>query len=112
MSVADNFDNIKALAVDAAVAAANKTKQVARISKAALEIRSLEIKIKKAQMELGKLYYRDYVVEEEQDIAEYLPWCKRIDDAKRKISQLQDYIEELKNDDIIDVKTEDDPVDI
>ena len=30
------------------------------------------------------------------DAAEYLPWCQKIDEAKQTIADLQDYIEELK----------------
>ena len=47
-------------------------------------------------MELGKLYYRDYVLGEEQDEAEYLPWCKRIDESKQTIADMRDYLDELK----------------
>ena len=59
-------------------------------------IYSEEDKIKKAYSELGKLYYRDYVVGEELDEAEYLPWCQKIDEAKQTIADLRDYIDELK----------------
>ena len=57
---------------------------------------TLEEAVKKAEAELGKLYYRDYAVGEEMDSAEYLPWCQKIDEAKQTIADLQDYIEELK----------------
>ena len=97
MAFTENFDTIKEKAAEVAMSAAKKTKQLAEISKANIAIYSLEDKIKKAETELGKLYYRDYAVEEERDIAEYLPWCKKIDEAKRSIADLRDYIEELKN---------------
>ena len=97
MAVLDNLDAIKEKATEVATTAVQKTKQLAKISKANLEILALEDKIKKAYKELGKLYYRDYAVEEEHDEAEYLPWCTKIDDAKRTIADLRDYIEELKN---------------
>ena len=96
MDIRENFDTIKDKAVEVAATAVKKTKQVAMISKANIEILALQDKIKKAQLELGKLYYRDYAVDEESDIAEYLPWCKKIDEAKRTIAELRDYIEELK----------------
>ncbi len=96
MAILDDLDNIREKATEVAAAAARKTKQLAQISKANIEIYSLEDKIKKAQLELGKLYYRDYAVEEERDIAEYLPFCKKIDDAKRAIADLRDHIEDLK----------------
>lgn len=97
MAFTDSFDTIKEKAAEVAVSAAKKTKQLAAISKANIAIYSLEDKIKKAEAELGKLYYRDYAVDEEHDLAEYLPWCKKIDEAKRSIADLRDYIDELKN---------------
>ncbi|MBQ9967147.1 MAG: hypothetical protein IJO88_00295 [Oscillospiraceae bacterium] len=97
MAILDDLDNIKEKATEVAAAAAKKTKQLARISKANIEIYALEDKIKKAQLELGRLYYRDHAAEEERDIAEYLPYCKKIDAAKREIAELRDYIEDLKN---------------
>ncbi len=97
MALFDNLDTIREKAAEAAQAAAKKTKQLAEIAKSTVSIRSLEDKIKKAQQELGKLYYRDYVVGEELDEAEYLPWCQQIDEAKQSIADLRDYIDELKS---------------
>ncbi len=96
MAFSETFDTIREKAAEAAQAAAKKTKQLAEIAKANVSIYSEEDKIKKAQQELGKLYYRDYVVGEELDEAEYLPWCQQIDEAKQTIADLQDYIAELK----------------
>lgn len=96
MAFLDNLDTIREKAAEAAQAAARKTKQLAEIAKTNVNIHSEEDKIKKAQQELGKLYYRDYVVGEELDEAEYLPWCRQIDEAKQTIADLQDYITELK----------------
>lgn len=96
MALFDSIDTIREKAAEAAQAAARKTKQLAEIAKSNVSIYSEEDKIKKAQQELGKLYYRDYVVGEEMDEAEYLPWCKQIDEAKQTIADLRDYIEELK----------------
>lgn len=96
MALLDSIDNIREKATEAAQYAAKKTKKLAEIAKANLSIYQEEDKIKKAQTELGKLYYRDYVVGEEMDTAEYLPWCQSIDEAKQTISDLRDYIDELK----------------
>ena len=96
MALLDSIDTIREKAAEAAQAAARKTKQLAEIAKSNVSIYSEEDKIKKAQQELGKLYYRDYVVGEEMDEAEYLPWCRQIDEAKQTIADLRDYIEELK----------------
>ncbi len=96
MALMDNLETIREKAAEAAQAAAKKTKKLAEIAKANISIYSEEDKVKKAQMELGKLYYRDYVVGEELDEAEYLPWCQQIDEAKQTIADLRDYIENLK----------------
>ena len=96
MAIFDNLDTIREKAAEAAQAAAKKTKQLAEIAKANVSIYSEEDKIKKAQQELGKLYYRDYVVGEELDEAEYLPLCRQIDESKQTIADMRDYIAELK----------------
>ena len=96
MAFFDNISSLKEKAAEAAQVAARKTKKMAEIAKANVSIYAEEDKIKKAEAELGKLYYRDYAVGEEMDTAEYLPWCQKIDEAKQTIADLQDYIEELK----------------
>ena len=88
MAFFDSIDSIREKAAEAAQTAAKKTKKLAEIAKANVSIYSEEDKIKKAQQELGKLYYRDYVVGEEMDEAEYLPWCQQIDEAKQTIADL------------------------
>ena len=107
MAFMNSIENIRGRAAEAAQAAAKKTKKLAEIAKANLSIYSEEDKIKKAQAELGKLYYRDYVVGEEMDQAEYLPWCQKIDEAKQTIADLRDYIEELKTQRVEIVEEED-----
>lgn len=97
MAMKESLDTLYGMASDAAQAAARKTKQLAEIAKANLSIYAEEDKIKKAQLELGKLYYRDYVLGEEQDEAEYLPWCQKIDESKQTIADMRDYIDELKS---------------
>lgn len=99
MSWNDNFEALKGMATDVAQAAAKKTKQLAAEAKASLAIRAEEEKIKKAQIELGKLYYRDFVVGEEPDAAEYLPWCQRITESKETIEDLKAAVDDLKSDD-------------
>lgn len=96
MGFNENFDVIKEKATGAAQSAVRKTKQLAEMAKVNLSIYGEEDKVKKAYAELGKLYYRDYAVEEEHDEAEYLQWCRRIDEAKQNIADLKDYLEELK----------------
>ena len=96
MNFSENFEAAKNIAVETAQAAARKAKQLAAIAKANVAIYAEEDKVRKAERELGKLYYRDYAVGEEQDSAEYLPWCQKIDESKQAIAALQDQIAQLR----------------
>ena len=80
------------------VFAAAKAKELAAVAKANISIYAEEDKVKKAEIELGKLYYRDYAVGEELDTAEYLPWCQKIDESKKLIAELKDFIASLRED--------------
>ena len=91
-----NFDELKETAVNAAAAAAQKTRDLAAIAKANLSIMSEENKIRKAEIEIGKLFYRDYALGEEMDSAEYLPWCEKITESKAVIEDLNAMIADLK----------------
>lgn len=86
------------MAVEAAQTAAAKAKELAAVAKANISIYAEEDKVKKAEIELGKLYYRDYAVGEEPDTAEYLPWCQKIDESKKTIAELKDFIASLRED--------------
>lgn len=96
MGFMESIGTLREKAGEAAQVAARKSKKLAEIAKANISIYTEEDKIKKAENELGKLYYRDYAVGEELDVAEYLPWCQKIDEAKQTIADLRDYVEELK----------------
>lgn len=112
MAFMDSLDSIREKATEAAQIAAKKTKKLAEIAKANLSIYAEEDKIKKAQTELGKLYYRDYVVGEDLDTAEYLPWCLKIDESKEAIADLRDYIDELKAEHVQEDLTFEDDLDM
>ena len=99
MRFSENFEAAKNMAVEAAQTAAAKAKELAAVAKANIAIYAEEDKVKKAEIELGKLYYRDYAVGEELDTAEYLPWCQKIDESKKLIAELKDYIDDVKADD-------------
>ena len=92
MRFSENFEAAKNIAVEAAQPAAAKAKELAAVAKANISIYAEEDKVKKAEIELGKLYYRDYAVGEELDTAEYLPWCQKIDESKKAIAELKDFI--------------------
>ena len=91
MRFSENFEAAKNMAVEAAQTAAAKAKELAAIAKANISIYAEEDKVKKAEIELGKLYYRDYAVGEEMDSAEYLPWCQKIDESKKAIAEAKKY---------------------
>lgn len=92
MRFSENFEAAKNMAVEAAQTAAAKAKELAAIAKANISIYAEEDKVKKAEIELGKLYYRDYAVGEELDTAEYLPWCQKIDESKKAIAELKELL--------------------
>lgn len=101
MNLTENFESVKKFAVDAAQTATQKAKILAAVAKANVSIYAEEDKIRKAEAQLGKLYYRDYAVGEEMDSAEYLPWCQKIDESKKLIEELKDYIDSLKQDEAV-----------
>ena len=96
MNLTENFESVKKFAVDAAQTATQKAKILAAVAKANVSIYAEEDKIRKAEAQLGKLYYRDYAVGEEMDTAEYLPWCQKIDESKKAIAELKDFIASLR----------------
>ena len=88
MGFNESFEAAKNFAVNAAQTAVQKAKVLAAIAKTNVSIYAEEDKIRKAEAQLGKLYYRDYAVGEEMDSAEYLPWCQKIDESKKLIEEL------------------------
>ena len=98
MRFSENFEAAKNMAVEAAQTAAAKAKELAAVAKANISIYAADDKVKKAEIELGKLYYRDSAVGEELDTAEYLPWCQKIDESKKTIAELKDFIASLRED--------------
>lgn len=99
MSFTENLENAKNFAIETALAAKDKAKQLAAIAKANIAIYAEEDKVKKAQQQLGQLYYRDYAVGEEMDSAEYLPWCHQIDESNALIASLREQIDALRAED-------------
>lgn len=84
MNLTENFESVKKFAVDAAQTATQKAKILAAVAKANVSIYAEEDKIRKAEAQLGKLYYRDYAVGEEMDTAgvpSVVPEDRRIQEA-------------------------------
>ena len=94
----ENVEALKDKAVDAAQAAARAAKLVAILSQKKLLIAREQEKIRRNYTRLGRIYYKDYVTDEEPDEAEYKPLCEAISNSFR-------YINDLK-DDIVDAKEE------
>lgn len=93
MDFNETMDALKKLASDMAQTASAAAKKAALVTKTNLEILSQTDKRKKAYLELGKLYYRDFITGEEPDDAEYLPLCDAITEATKSIDELKSVLE-------------------
>ena len=109
MALNDSFETLKNLLTDFAQVATRMTKSAAAVTKANINILSEQDKLKKAYMELGKLYYRDYITGEEPDDAEYLPLCDAITEATKNIDNLRTTVQDIrsaKDDDLTEEASE------
>lgn len=93
MDFNETLDALKKIASDMAQTASVAAKRAALVTKTNLEILSQTDKRKKAYLELGKLYYRDFITGEEPDDAEYLPLCDTITEATKAIDKLKSVLE-------------------
>ena len=93
MALNDKLEALKGLVSEAAQAAARVTKGAASVTKSNISILSEQEKQKRAYLELGKLYYRDFITGEEPDDAEYLPLCDAITEAAKNIDALRGELE-------------------
>ena len=92
----ENVEALKDKAVDAAQAAARAAKLVAILSQKKLLIAREQEKIRRNYTRLGRIYYKDYVTDEEPDEAEYKPLCDAISNSFRYINDLKDDIADAK----------------
>lgn len=92
----ENVEALKDKAVDAAQAAARAAKLVAILSQKKLLIAREQEKIRRNYTRLGRIYYKDYVTDEEPDEAEYKPLCEAISNSFRYINDLKDDIADAK----------------
>lgn len=109
MALNDSFETLKNMLTDFAQVATRMTKSAAAVTKANINILSEQDKLKKAYMELGKLYYRDYITGEEPDDAEYLPLCDAITEATQNIDNLRTTVQDIrsaKDDDLTEEASE------
>ena len=90
------WNSIKEKATETAAAAAELAKAAAKTAKLNLQIAAEQDKIKKAQLELGKLCHQDYVSGEDGDLSAYLPWHQKIDESAAKIAQMREELRSLR----------------
>lgn len=88
-----DFDSIKDKAKDLAQSGVAKSKQIGEIAKLNLANVSEEDAIKKAYIEIGKLYYAERGMAPE---AAYAALCEKITASKVNIEENRSRIEELK----------------
>jgi|GEM_PF-567025 len=91
-----DFDNLKEIATDLAQTGVNKSKQMAEITKLKMANLSEEDNIKKAYLELGKLYYAEHGTHPD---GAYASACEKVTAAKETIAANNDRIAELKGGD-------------
>ncbi|MBE6928149.1 MAG: hypothetical protein E7467_06660 [Ruminococcaceae bacterium] len=90
-------EELKEKTAGAALSAAKTAKYVAIISKKRMEIALEKERIRREYAKLGRIYYKDYVTDEEPDEAEYVPLCENINESFRRINALKDEITDLKD---------------
>lgn len=90
------FDSVKDKVTQSAQAASQRTRDLTAIAKANMAIKTEEGKIRKAENELGKLYYADFIAGNTPEGEAYAPWCDKITEAKAVIEEQKAAIEALK----------------
>lgn len=108
----ETMEVLKDKATEAAQTAANATRRVAVITKKKLEILAEQEKIRRNYTRLGKIYYKDYVTDEEPDDAEYQPLCSQISASFQRINRLRDEISQIKEEAGCDSAGEEEAVEI
>ena len=96
MAFSDRFESLKGFAANASQSAAKRSRKLATMAKANIAIQQEEVKVKKAQYELGKVFYKNFVSGEETDMSEYLPLCEKITTSLNIIEGLKAEIEQAK----------------
>ena len=97
MAFSDNFEALRGFATNAAQSAAKRSRKLATMAKANVAIQQEEVRVRKAQLELGKAFYKNFVSGEEADMAEYLPLCEKITTSLNIIEGLRAEIERAKS---------------
>lgn len=77
--------------------AVQQGKTLASAGRIKLAIAAEEDKLKKAYVELGRLYYQDHELGAEASPEAYLPWCDKAADAKAQIERLNAELDRLRS---------------
>lgn len=96
MAFSDRFESLKGFAANASQSAAKRSRKLATMAKANIAIQQEEVKVKKAQYELGKVFYKNFISGEDADMSEYLPLCEKITTSLNIIEGLKAEIEQAK----------------
>ena len=99
------FDNLKERATDLAQSGAAKAKQLAEIAKLKTSNLAEEDAIKKAYIEIGKLYYAE---KGDAPEAAYVSACEKVSRAKANIAANKARLAELRSDGAPDQEDEPD----
>ena len=91
-----SFDQMKEMANNAAQSAAKTAKYMAFVSKCRLEILAQKERIRRNYAKIGKIYYKDFVTDEEPDEAEYKPLCDSVSRSYRIINHLEAELERAR----------------
>ena len=91
-----NYEELREKAKKVAGSAVDAAKQLAALSKCKVQIVAEQEKIRSLYTKLGKLYYKDFITDEEPDEAEYEPLCDSISAHYRKLSRLRDQMNDIK----------------
>ena len=89
----ETAEHIAAKSIELAKSAAEKTKLVARISKLNADVISEKDALRRAYLDLGKLYYEKFKDEPDETVAEN---CRRIASSLAVISQCREEIDQCK----------------
>ena len=84
------------VAGNAAQTAVQQGKTLASTGRVKLAIAAEEDKLKKAYVELGRLYYRDHETGAEPVDEEYRPWREKAADAKTQIELLNQELDKIR----------------
>ena len=96
MAFYDNLEGLKKFVSDFAQSASSLTRKAASATKTNVSLLAEQEKQKKAYLELGKLYYRDFITGEEPDDAEYLPLCAVITETTKNIEEMRESLNAIK----------------